>query len=255
MMRKKVIAGNWKMHKTLAEAEQFIEEAVAKVPHDDGVEAIVCAPYPFLASLVEKAKGSPIKISAQNMHEAEEGAYTGEVSPVMLQDIGVTHVVLGHSERREYFHETNEMVNKKAQAAFKHQLTPIICVGETLEQREANETKNHIETQVKEAIDGLSPDQVASTIIAYEPVWAIGTGKTASNEDANEVCQHIRQVVKEVVSSEVAAKLIIQYGGSVKPANINELLATTDIDGALVGGASLEAESFVQLVEAGVSND
>lgn len=254
-MRNKVIAGNWKMNKTLAEAEQFIKEAIANVPSDDGVEAIVCAPYPFLASLVEKAKGSKVKISAQNMHEAEEGAYTGEVSPVMLQDLGVTHVVLGHSERREYFHETNEMINKKALAAFKHQLTPIICVGETLEQREANETMNHIETQVKEAIAGLSPDQVAKTIIAYEPVWAIGTGKTASNEDANEVCKHIRQVVKEVVSGDVAAQLIIQYGGSVKPANIHELLATSDIDGALVGGASLEAESFVQLVEAGVSNE
>src|SRR5690625_89197 len=254
-MRKKVIAGNWKMNKTLGEAEQFIEAAVANVPHDDGVEAIVCAPYPFLASLAEKAKGSHIKISAQNMHEAEGGAYTGEVSPVMLQDLGVTHVVLGHSERREYFHETNERVNKKAIAAFQHQLTPIICVGETLEQREANETMNHIETQVKEAIVGLSPDQVANTIIAYEPVWAIGTGKTASNEDANEVCKHIREVVKVVVSSDVAEKLIIQYGGSVKPANINELFTTSDIDGALVGGASLEAESFVQLVEAGVSNE
>lgn len=250
-MRKRVIAGNWKMNKTASEANQFIDEVVKKVTDNDQVEAIVCAPFPYLASLVKKAKGSNVKISAQNMHDEENGAFTGEVSPVMLKDIGVSHVVLGHSERREYFAETDETVNKKVHAAFAHDLTPIVCVGESLEQREANETMDHVETQVKKAIEGLSADQVAKTIIAYEPIWAIGTGKTASNEQANEVCTHIRNVIKNVVSEEVAEQVIIQYGGSVNPDNISALLAESDIDGGLVGGASLEPESFLQLVEAG----
>ncbi|MEC5425353.1 triose-phosphate isomerase [Virgibacillus sp. C22-A2] len=250
-MRKKVIAGNWKMNKVLAEANQFVEEAAEKVPESDKVDAVVCAPFPFLTSLVEKAKGSHVKIAAQNMHYEDNGAFTGEVSPVMLKDLGVTHVVLGHSERRELFAETDELINKKAHAALNHKLTPIVCVGETLAQRDANETMNHIEIQVKNALAGLTEEQVAKTIIAYEPIWAIGTGKTASSEDANEVCAHIRHVVKTITSEVTAEKIVIQYGGSVKPANIEELLAQSDIDGALVGGASLEAESFLQLVEAG----
>lgn len=250
-MRKKVIAGNWKMNKVLSEANEFIDEVVKQVTDSDQVEAIVCAPFPYLATLVDKAKGSNVKISAQNMHFADAGAFTGEVSPVMLTDIGVSHVVLGHSERREYFAETDETVNKKVLAAFDHGITPIVCVGESLEQREANETMNHVETQVKKAIEGLSANQVAETIIAYEPIWAIGTGKTASNEQANEVCTHIRNVIKDVVSGDVAEQVIIQYGGSVNPDNIGELLTQSDIDGGLVGGASLEAESFVKLVEAG----
>ncbi|MFS0674252.1 triose-phosphate isomerase [Ornithinibacillus sp. 179-J 7C1 HS] len=250
-MRKVVIAGNWKMNKTLSEANQFVEDVVNKIPANDKVEAIVCAPFPYLASLVEKAKGTNLKVSAQNMHFEDNGAYTGEVSPVMLTDLGVTHVVIGHSERREYFAETDESVNKKTHAAFNHGLTPIVCVGETLEQREANETMSLVQTQVTEAIKGLSNDQVAKTIIAYEPVWAIGTGKTASCQDANEVCAHIRNVVKSLTDEATAEAVVIQYGGSVKPSNVDELLAQSDIDGALVGGASLEAESFLQLVEAG----
>ncbi|WP_010098440.1 triose-phosphate isomerase [Ornithinibacillus scapharcae] len=250
-MRKKIIAGNWKMNKTLSEATQFVDDVVGKIPADEKVEAIVCAPFPYLASLVEKTKGTNLKVSAQNMHFEDNGAFTGEVSPVMLTDIGVTHVVLGHSERREYFAETDETVNKKTHAAFNHGLTPIVCVGETLEQREANETKSLVETQVKKAIEGLSNEQIAKTIIAYEPIWAIGTGKTASSEDANEVCAHIRNVVKEVTDEATAQAVVIQYGGSVKPSNVDELLAQSDIDGALVGGASLEADSFLQLVEAG----
>lgn len=250
-MRKKVIAGNWKMNKVLAEANQFVQEVATKLPNDEKTEAIVCAPFPFLPSLVEKTKGTNLKIGAQNMHFAENGAFTGEVSPVMLKDLGVTHVVIGHSERREYFAETDETVNKKVHAAFQHGLTPIVCVGETLEQREANETKQHVETQVKKALSGLSIEEIARTIIAYEPIWAIGTGKTASNQDANAVCAHIRRVIKEFSTTEISEKVIIQYGGSVKPANVDELLAQSDIDGALVGGASLEAESFLQLVEAG----
>ncbi|GGB35917.1 triosephosphate isomerase [Lentibacillus populi] len=250
-MRKNVIAGNWKMNKTLSEANQFVEEVAAKAPSNEQVEVIVCAPFPFLASLVEKAKGSSVKIGAQNMHYEDNGAFTGEVSPVMLNDLGVTHVVIGHSERREYFAETSETVNKKTHAAFSHDLTPIVCVGETLEQREANETMNHVESQVRKALEGLSDEQVADTIIAYEPIWAIGTGKTATSDQANEVCTHIRNVIKDVTSNETAEKVIIQYGGSVKPANVDELLAKSDIDGALVGGASLETASFLKLVEAG----
>lgn len=250
-MRKNIIAGNWKMNKVLSEANQFVADVVGKAPNDDKAEAIVCAPFPFLASLVDKTKGSSVKIGAQNMHYEDNGAFTGEVSPVMLKDLGVSHVVIGHSERRELFAETDEIVNKKTHAAFNHGLTPIVCCGETLEQREANETMNHIETQIKEALKSLSDNQIADTIIAYEPIWAIGTGKTASSEDANEVCAYIRNVVKEITSQETAEKVIIQYGGSVKPANVEELLSQSDIDGALVGGASLEADSFLQLVEAG----
>ena len=185
------------------------------------------------------------------MHFEKEGAFTGEVSPVMLKDIGVSHVVIGHSERREYFNETDETVNKKVLAAFEHDLIPIVCVGESLEQREANETLAHIENQVKVALTNLNEEQIAKTIIAYEPIWAIGTGKTASSEDANEVCAHIRKVIGKQTSEEIASQVTIQYGGSVKPANIDELLAMSDIDGALVGGASLDADSFKRLVEAG----
>lgn len=250
-MRKNVIAGNWKMHKTGREVTQFIEEVAKNVPASDQVAAIICVPFPYLGKAVEQVKGTSLQVSAQNMHYENEGAFTGEVSPAMLQDIGVTHVVLGHSERREYFAETDETVNKKVHAAFLHKLTPIICVGETLEQREANETKAHVEKQVKKALAGLSEEQVKKAIIAYEPIWAIGTGKTASSEDANEVCTHIRQIITEVTSEQTAEQVIIQYGGSVKPANVEELLAQSDIDGALVGGASLEAQSFLQLVEAG----
>ncbi|WP_337017574.1 triose-phosphate isomerase [Oceanobacillus massiliensis] len=251
-MRKKVIAGNWKMNKVSSEAAQFVDDVVGKVPDSDQVEAIICAPFLYLSSLVEKTKGTKVQIAAQNMHFEDNGAYTGEVSPVMLKDIGVSHVVLGHSERREYFAETDETVNKKTHAAFNHGLTPIVCVGETLEQREANETMSHVGSQVEEALRGLSDEQVTNTIIAYEPIWAIGTGKTASSEDANEVCAHIRQVIKKATSEDIAEKVVIQYGGSVKPSNVDELLAQSDIDGALVGGASLEAESFLQLVEAGI---
>jgi triosephosphate isomerase (TIM) len=250
-MRKKVIAGNWKMNKLAKEANQFVDEVLPKLPDSDQVEAIVCAPFPFLANLFDKAKGTKLQIAAQTMHYEKNGAFTGEVSPEMLADLGVTHVIIGHSERREYFNETDETVNKKTHAAHQYNLTPIVCVGETLEQREANETMNHVENQVTKALKGLTEEQIVQTIIAYEPIWAIGTGKTASSEQANEVCTHIRQVIEKITSSEIAEQVIIQYGGSVKPANIKELLAQSDIDGALVGGASLEADSFLQLVGAG----
>jgi len=250
-MRKIVIAGNWKMHKDSENVTQFMEEAKSNLNISDKVDAIVCAPFPYLSQLVELAQGTHLKVAAQTMHYADEGAFTGEVSPVMLEDIGVTHVIIGHSERREYYNETDETVNKKIHAAFAHNLTPIVCVGETLEQREAKETLSHIQSQVEKAFADLSPKQASKAIIAYEPIWAIGTGKTASNADANEVCHHIREVMSLLYSDEVADSVVIQYGGSVKPENIDDLLAMSDIDGALVGGASLEASSFLKLVAAG----
>ncbi len=251
IMRKNVIAGNWKMNKVAAEAEKFVADTKDKVPSTAKVESVVCAPFLYLQSLVKQSEGTDLKIAAQNMHYEENGAFTGEVSPSMLKDIGVTYVVLGHSERRELFAETDETVNKKAHAAFKHDLTPIVCVGETLEQRESNQTMDVVSEQVKKGLAGLTDNQVKATILAYEPIWAIGTGKTASSEQANEVCTHIRKVVAETFSTDAAEAVRIQYGGSVKPANVDELLAQSDIDGALVGGASLEADSFLQLVEAG----
>ncbi|WP_079527077.1 triose-phosphate isomerase [Halobacillus hunanensis] len=250
-MRKQVIAGNWKMNKTHSEANEFVQATKNEVPSASAVESIVCAPFPFLQKMVEETKGTSLEIGAQNMHFEESGAFTGEVSPVMLKELGVTYVVLGHSERREIFEETDEVVNKKVHAAFNNELTPIVCVGETLEQREADQTMNHVESQVKKALEGLTAEQISNTIIAYEPIWAIGTGRTATSEQANEVCTHIRKVVGEFASTEAAEAVRIQYGGSVKPANVDELLSQSDIDGALVGGASLEADSFLKLVEAG----
>ena len=249
-MRKHVIAGNWKMNKTMKEATAFIQEIDNEVL-DEQTEAIVCAPFVYLPALVEQAANTKVNIAAQNMHFEEAGAYTGEVSPVMLKDIGVTHVIIGHSERREYFNETNETVNKKTIAAFKHGLQPIVCVGETLDQKEDNQTLPLIREQVEIALEGLEQEQIAETIISYEPIWAIGTGKTATSAEANEVCKHIRNVVRELSDEAIADKIIIQYGGSVKPDNLAELLNSSDIDGALVGGASLDPASFNQLLEAG----
>lgn len=252
-MRKQIIAGNWKMNKTLNEAEVFIDELLKDYPIESDIEAIICAPFVYLPKLVKLVEGTKIKIAAQTMHSETSGAYTGEVSPVMLNDIGVTHVIIGHSERREYYNETDKTVNSKAQAAFEHNITPIICVGESLEQREASETLAHIETQVKQALDNLTDDQIKETIIAYEPIWAIGTGKTATHEQANEVCGHIRSVIGEITNDSIKEAVTIQYGGSVSSDNIEELLQTEHIDGALVGGASLEAESFNKLIKAGVT--
>lgn len=250
-MRRKVIAGNWKMNKTLQEAKDFMAELTEEFSGSEKVEAIVCAPFPYLRELVLAAENTPVKIGAQNMHYEASGAFTGEVSPNMLVDLGVTHVIIGHSERREYFAETDETVNKKVHAALANNLIPIVCVGETLEQREAGETMSHVESQVKAALQDVAEEDLEKIIIAYEPIWAIGTGKTASSEDANEVCAHIRKVIGDIASEQTAKEMIIQYGGSVNPNNIDELLATSDIDGALVGGASLEPTSFLQLLQAG----
>ncbi|MCY9005374.1 triose-phosphate isomerase [Peribacillus frigoritolerans] len=250
-MRKPIIAGNWKMNKTLSEATAFLEEVSNLIPKQDVIDTVVCAPALFLDQLVQAAKGTDVKIGAQNMHFEESGAFTGEISPIALADLGVSYVILGHSERREMFNETDEAVNRKAHAAFAHQLTPIVCCGETLEQREAGETNDFVGSQIEKGLAGLSDDQLKQAVIAYEPIWAIGTGKSSSAQDANEVCAHIRSVVADKFSNEAAAAIRIQYGGSVKPENIKEYMAQPDIDGALVGGASLKSDSFLQLLEAG----
>ncbi|MFJ8266965.1 triose-phosphate isomerase [Peribacillus asahii] len=250
-MRKPIIAGNWKMHKTLLEATSFVKEIGQQVPASNEVDTVVCAPALFLGQLVQASEKTDVKIGAQNMHFEESGAFTGEISPAALADLDVAYVILGHSERRELFNETDEAVNKKVHAAFKHGLTPIVCCGETLEQREAGQTFDFVGGQIEKALEGLTEEQVKQTVIAYEPIWAIGTGKSSSAEDANEVCAHIRAVVAKQTTQSTAEEVRIQYGGSVKPENIKEYMAQPDIDGALVGGASLKTTSFLQLLEAG----
>jgi len=248
MSRTPIIAGNWKMFKTVSEATSFVAEVKGKA-EVAGVESVICAPFTALPALVEAVKGTSIKIGAQNLHWEDNGAFTGEISGVMLKDLGVHYVIIGHSERRQYFAETDETVNKKAHAAFKHGITPIICVGEKLEEREAGQTKEVCRVQTEGALVGLSAEQVAASVIAYEPIWAIGTGKSSTSDDANEVTAYIRQVIAGLYSAEVAAKVRIQYGGSVKPNTVAEYMSKSDIDGALVGGASLEPASYVALVE------
>lgn len=250
-MRKPIIAGNWKMFKKLSEATTFVEEVSSLVPDSNKVDAVICAPALFLEQLIQNTKNTDLKIGAQNMHFETEGAFTGEISPAALEDIGADYVIIGHSERREMFNETDESVNKKVLSAYKYNLIPIVCCGETLEQREAGKTNEWVGGQIQKALEGLSEEQVKTTVIAYEPIWAIGTGKSSTAEDANEVCAYIRSVVVSQFSQDAADAVRIQYGGSVKPANIKEYMAQSDIDGALVGGASLEAQSYLQLLEAG----
>ena len=279
-MRRKVIAGNWKMNMLPNETIQFIED-LAPLVKDTEHEVILCVPYTDLFYALLTAQNTNIKIGAQNMHFAESGAYTGEVSGKMLKSINVEYVIIGHSERRQYFNETDETVNKKVKAAFENGLKPIVCVGETLEQREAgNETVNKkvkaafenglkpivcvgetleqreagkveeiITNQTELALEGLTNEQVENTIIAYEPIWAIGTGKTATKEDANNAIKAIRKKIAEIYGQNVADGVIIQYGGSVKSSNAKELFSMSDIDGALVGGASLKADEFSKIVE------
>lgn len=245
-MRKKVIAGNWKMNKSPVDVEMFMKNFPTLVKDSDA-EVVLCVPYVDLKTAIDLASGTNVKIGAQNMHYEEKGAFTGEISPKMLKDIGVEYVIVGHSERREYYNETDESVNRKLKAAFQYGLKPILCVGETLSQREEGITKNFVTTQVEKALEGLTNEQVSSMIIAYEPIWAIGTGKTASKEDANEVCGWIREKVRELYG-DVANAIIIQYGGSVKSSNAKDLFGMSDIDGGLVGGASLDPEEFAKIV-------
>lgn len=246
-MRRKVIAGNWKMNMLPNEAIAYMEQ-FEKLVKDTKNEVILCVPYTDLFYCLNFAQDTNIKIGAQNMHWEESGAYTGEVSGKMLKAIGVEYVIIGHSERRQYFAETDETVNKKVKAAFTNELKPIVCVGETLEEREAGKTTEVITRQTKLALEGLSSEQVKNTMIAYEPIWAIGTGKTATSEDANNSIKEIRKEVEKNYGKEVADEVIIQYGGSVKSSNAKELFTTSDIDGGLVGGASLKPDEFAKIV-------
>ena len=246
-MRRKVIAGNWKMNMLPNEAIEFIDKLTPLVKDTEN-EVILCVPYTDLFYALLTAQNTNIKIGAQNMHFEESGAYTGEVSGKMLKSIGVEYVIIGHSERRQYFNETDETVNKKIKAAFANNLKPIVCVGETLEQREANQTQEIITKQTELALEGLTEEQVQNTIIAYEPIWAIGTGKTATSEDANNAIKAIRNKICQIYGQNVGKSIIIQYGGSVKSTNCKELFTTSDIDGGLVGGASLEPEEFAKII-------
>lgn len=246
-MRKKVIAGNWKMNMLPNEAIDFIEKLATEVKNTNN-EVVLCVPYTDLFYALLTAQETNIKIGAQNMHFEESGAYTGEVSGKMLKSIGVEYVIIGHSERRQYFNETDETVNKKIKAAFANDLKPIVCVGETLEEREANRTEEIITTQTELALQGLTAEQVEKTIIAYEPIWAIGTGKTATAEDANNSIKAIRDKICQIYGQTIANGVIIQYGGSVKGSNAKELFEMSDIDGGLVGGASLKPDEFAKIV-------
>ena len=246
-MRKKVIAGNWKMNMLPNEAIAFIDE-FAPLVKDTQNEVVLCVPYTDLFYSLLSAQNTNIKIGAQNMHWKESGAYTGEITPKMLKSIGVEYVILGHSERRQYYNETDETVNLKVKAAFENELKPIICVGETLEQRESGVTAEVITNQTRLALEGLTDEQVKNTIIAYEPIWAIGTGKTATSEDANNSIKEIRKEIEKIYGKDVAECVIIQYGGSVKADNAKELFEMSDIDGGLVGGASLKSDEFAKIV-------
>ena len=246
-MRKKVIAGNWKMNMLPDEAIRFISELEPLVKDTEN-EVVLCVPYTDLFYALLTAQNTNIKIGAQNMHWEENGAYTGEVSGKMLKAIRVEYVIIGHSERRQYFAETDETVNKKLKAAFKYGLKPIVCVGETLEQREAEKAEEIVTTQIEKDLEGLTNEQVQNTIIAYEPIWAIGTGKTATSEDANNMIKTIREKIANIYGQNVSNGVIIQYGGSVKASNAKELFSMSDIDGGLVGGASLKVEEFSKIV-------
>ena len=243
-MRKPILAGNWKMNKVRDEVIQFTLAVTNRLP--DNVECVVCAPAIYLRDLVKRSPDH-LHIGAQNMHEKDSGAYTGEVSPMMLKDTGVEYVILGHSERREYFNETDEKINEKIKKALETGLKPIVCVGEKLETREAGKTNELLELQVTKAFTGVDIDDPKNVVIAYEPIWAIGTGKSADAKTAEEACGFIRSVLAKVLSKELADEIRILYGGSVKESNITEYMAQPDVDGALVGGASLKPESFIEL--------
>lgn len=248
-MRKPIIAGNWKLNNTTKQAVELVTLLKRDLSDINEVEIVVCPVFTVLSVLADILMESNIGLGAQNIYWEDSGAFTGEVSASLLKEIGVQYVIIGHSERRQYFGETNQTVNKKIRAALRHGLTPIVCVGEVLQEREANKTSDVIRTQCKESLAGFSADEMKAMIVAYEPVWAIGTGKTATPVQAQEVHKFIRELLVKMHNEEVAETVRIQYGGSVKPENIAELMAQPDIDGALVGGASLKADSFVSIVK------
>jgi len=251
-MRKKIVAGNWKMNMTTAEAETLVTALKGELANFREVEVVVCPPYTALSTVSELVQGTHLDLGAQNMHWEKGGAYTGEISAGMLRELYCHFVIVGHSERRQYFGETDEIVNRKTKAALASSLHPIVCVGETLEEREAGMVNEVITTQVKGSLAGLSAKELLDSVLAYEPVWAIGTGKTASSEQAQEVHALIRSVLAEMFDQTVADGVRIQYGGSVKPGNAKELFGMPDIDGGLIGGAALDAKSFIDIVRAAV---
>lgn len=246
-MRTPIIAGNWKMNKTVDEAVELVRNLKPLVK-DAKCDVVVCPTFVCLPQVLKEVEGTNIKVGAQNMHFEESGAYTGEISPSMLENLGVNYVIIGHSERRQYFNETDETINKKVKKAFEHNLIPIVCCGESLEQREGNITEKVLEKQIKEDLKELTNEQVEKIVVAYEPIWAIGTGKTATDDQANETIGYIRSVIEGMYGKEVAEKVRIQYGGSVKPNTIKAQMEKPEIDGALVGGASLKAEDFAAIV-------
>jgi len=250
-----IIAGNWKMYKTIGDAVNFVHELAGRVSGVQGVEMVVCPPFTALAAVAGKLREmrTNIALGAQNMYWENEGAYTGEVAPGMLKEIGCRYVILGHSERRQYFGETDDIVNRKVQAALAHELIPIVCVGERLEERESGTTEAVVRRQLVASLVGLTAQQMARLVVAYEPVWAIGTGRTASAADAQQVNQFIRFLLRDLFGETTATSVRIQYGGSVKPGNTAELMAQPDIDGALVGGASLEVDSFTDIIKNAVA--
>lgn len=249
-MRKPINAGNWKMNKTIAEAVEFAEGLKRELRNEDAVEVVVCPPFTAIAKVAEILGSSNIKYGAQDLFWEDEGAYTGEISPKMLKDLGCHFCIVGHSERRAYFGETNETVNKKVKAALKYGITPIVCVGERLEERDSGKTFDVVKYHLVGGLEGLAKEEVAKVVIAYEPVWAIGTGRNATPEQAQEVHKYIRGLLKDSYGEEISSKVRIQYGGSVKPDNIRGIMKGEDVDGALVGGASLKLKDFAEIVRA-----
>ncbi|MGE5577858.1 MAG: triose-phosphate isomerase [Syntrophothermus sp.] len=247
-MRKPIIAGNWKMFKTVPEALDLVESLKPALAGEDKVEIVLCPPFTALYAIKEALQGANMALGAQDLFWEKQGAYTGEISPAMLLSIGCRYVIIGHSERRQYFGETDETVNKKVKAALAHSLLPIICVGESLEQREAGRTEELVRSQVVKALNDLEAAEAAKVVIAYEPIWAIGTGRNASGADANKVAGLIRRTIAGMFDAQLADGIRVQYGGSVKPENIAEFMRQPEIDGALVGGASLDAQSFARIV-------
>lgn len=248
-MRKPIIAGNWKMNKTSKKAVLFVEELTKQLANYTGVEVVVCPPFTALSKVAEALEGSKISMGAQNMYPEPAGAYTGEISPLMLLEIGCEYVIIGHSERRMLLNETDEMINKKLKCASTYRLKPIFCLGEDIEKRDAGETENVVYNQLIKGLADLCKDDVLKMVIAYEPIWAIGTGRTATPEDANAIHKFIRQTLSDIYDQKVASKIRIQYGGSVRPDNIDVLMSQSDIDGVLIGGASLDIHSFVRIVK------
>lgn len=252
-MKKPFIAGNWKMFKTIREAINLVQTIKAGVYKITDCHIVICPPFTVLSSLLPAIADSPLELGAQNMHPENEGAYTGEISPLMLKDVGCRYVILGHSERRQYFREDDAFINEKVKTALRYSLIPIVCVGETLEQRNVRQQYEVVKQQFEQSLKDLSKDEILRTVIAYEPVWAIGTGKTATPEQAEQMQSYIRRLLKEKYADEIAGRILILYGGSVKPDNIIELIKKPNIDGALVGGGSLKAEAFVQIVVSAAS--